>query len=283
VVVLVIGGTSMTLSGIGWGEDDPDDHPTCGEGFDRADLRPPGIQPELIKAVCETGKPIVMVMVHGRAYNIQWESEHIPAILDAWYPGEQGGNAIARILFGEVNPSGKLTVSYPQSVGHVPVFYDHQPSGRGFYHQPGTKEKPGRDYVFSSTDPLYPFGYGLSYTRFKFSDLRIEKTELTAGETLVLSVKVTNTGDREGKEVVQVYVNDLISSVSTPVKVLKAFKKISLKPGETRTVKLSIPCQELGLWNREMQYVVEPGAFEVMVGNSSKDIYLKKRIRIRKI
>ena len=182
-----------------------------------------------------------------------------------------------------MNPSGKLTVSYSQSVGHVPVFYDHQPSGRGFYHRPGTKEKPDRDYVFSSTDPLYPFGYGLSYTPFKFSDLRIEKTELTAGETLVLSVKVTNTGDREGKEVVQVYVNDLISSVSTPVKVLKAFKKISLKPGETRTVKLSIPCQELGLWNREMKYVVEPGAFEVMVGNSSKDIYLKKRIRIRKI
>ena len=280
VVVLVIGGTSMPLAGVGWGKEDPDDHPTCGEGYDRADLLPPGIQPKLIRAVWETGKPIVLVMIHGRAYNIQWESEHIPAILDAWYPGEQGGNAIARILFGEVNPSGKLPVSYPQSVGHVPVFYDHQPSGRGYYHQPGTKEKPGRDYVFSSTDPLYPFGYGLSYTTFDLSGLHLERTDLTAADTLIVSVQVTNTGAREGKEVVQVYVNDLVSSVATPVKVLKAFKKISLKPGETRPVKLAIPCQELGLWNREMKYVVEPGEFEIMVGNSSANTPLKQKIRI---
>jgi beta-glucosidase len=282
MVVLVIGGTSMTLSGIGWGEEDPDDHPTCGEGFDRAGLRPPGIQPELIKAVWETGKPLVLILVHGRAYNIKWESEHIPAILDAWYPGEQGGNAIARILFGEVNPSGKLTVSYPQSVGHVPVFYDHQPSGRGFYHQPGTKEKPGRDYVFSSTEPLYPFGFGLSYTSFKFSDLQIQKTELSADETLRLSVKVKNTGKVKGKEVVQVYINDKISSVSTPVKVLKAFKKVELMPSESKTLKFDIPCSELGLWDRNMNYIVEPGEFEVMVGSSSKDIYLNESFFIKK-
>ena len=280
VVVLIIGGTSMTLSGIGWGEDNSDDSPTCGEGFDRAELRPPGIQPELIKAIHKTGKPIVMIMVHGRAYNIKWESEHIPAILDAWYPGEQGGNAIARILFGEVNPSGKLTVSYPQSVGHVPVFYNHQPSGRGFYHQSGTKEKPGRDYVFSSTDPLYPFGYGLSYTSFKFSDLKIKKKKLSADETVRLSVKIKNIGKVKGKEVVQVYINDKISSVATPVKVLKAFKKVEIDPLETKTVEFEIPCSELGLWNRDMKYVVEPGKFEIMVGSSSKDIHLRSTISI---
>ncbi len=282
VVVLVIGGTSMTLSGVGWGEAHSDDHPTCGEGFDRADLRPPGIQPELIKAIYKTGKPIVMVMIHGRAYNIEWESRHIPAILDAWYPGEQGGNAIARILFGEVNPSGKLPVSYPQSVGHVPVFYDHKPSGRGFYHQPGTKEKPGRDYVFSSTEPLYPFGFGLSYTKFKLSGLKIKNTELTAGDNIQLSVKIKNTGKMAGREVIQVYVNDKISSVTTPVKVLKAFRKVELMPSETKTVMFEIPCRELGLWDRNMNYVVEPGAFEIMVGTSSKDIGLKKTIVIKK-
>jgi len=282
VVVLVIGGTSMTLSGIGWGEDHSDDSPTCGEGFDRAELRPPGIQPELIKAIHKTGKPIVMIMLHGRAYNIKWESEHIPAILDAWYPGEQGGNAIARILFGEVNPSGKLTVSYPQSVGHVPVFYNHQPSGRGFYHQPGTKEKPGRDYVFSSTEPLYPFGFGLSYTKFKFSDMKIKKAELTADENLILTVKVKNTGKVKGKEVVQIYFNDKISSVATPVKVLKEFKKVELMPSESKTVEFKIPCSELGFWDKNMNYVVEPGEFEIMAGSSSKDIYLNKTIKIKK-
>ncbi len=282
VVVLVIGGTSMTLSGIGWGDDKSDDHPTCGEGFDRADLRPPGVQPELIKAIYKTGIPIVMIMIHGRAYNIEWESRHIPAILDAWYPGEQGGNAIARILFGEVNPSGKLPVSYPQSVGHVPVFYDYKPSGRGFYHQPGTKEKPGRDYVFSSTEPLYPFGYGMSYTRFKLSGLKIKDTELTPDGKIQLSVKIKNTGRVAGKEVIQVYVNDKISSVTTPVKVLKAFRKVELMPSETKTVMFEIPCRELGLWDRNMHYVVEPGEFEIMVGTSSKDISLKKTIVIKK-
>jgi len=276
VVVLVIGGTSMTLSGIGWGEDHSDDSPTCGEGFDRAELRPPGIQPKLIKAIYNTGKPIVMVMVHGRAYNIKWESEHITAILDAWYPGEQGGNAIARILFGEVNPSGKLTVSYPQSVGHIPVFYNHQPSGRGFYHQAGSKEDPGRDYVFSSTEPLYPFGFGLTYTSFKFSKLKIQQTELTANDSLRISVKVKNTGQVKGKEVVQLYINDKISSVATPVKILKGFKKVTLMPSESKTVEFDIPCSELGFWDRDMNYVVEPGEFDIMVGSSSRDIHLKK-------
>ena len=283
VVILVIGGTSMSLSGKGWGElADKGAYPTSGEGYDRAELTPPGIQPSLIQAIYKTGKPIVLIMVHGRAYSIKWEKEHIPAILDAWYPGEEGGNAVARILFGEVVPSGRLTVSVPQSVGHVPVFYNYKPSGRGDYHQPGTPEKPGRDYVFSSTDPLFPFGFGLSYTRFDYSDLKIEQKELNEGDTINLNVKIKNTGKLTGKEVAQVYINDKISSVTTPVMVLKGFMKKEIRPGETVNLNFSIPCKELGLWNKNMNYVIEPGAFEIMIGSSAEDIRLKDTIIISK-
>ena len=159
VVVLVAGGTSMTLSGIGWGKENPNDHATCGEGFDRADLVPPGIQPELIRTIHKTGKPIIFILVNGRAYDIRWENEHLPAILEAWYPGEQGGNAVAKILFGEVNPSGKLSVSFPQSVGHVPVYYNHQPSGRGFYHQPGSQRKTRKGLCISFSRSTIPFWF----------------------------------------------------------------------------------------------------------------------------
>ncbi|MCK9343579.1 MAG: glycoside hydrolase family 3 C-terminal domain-containing protein [Massilibacteroides sp.] len=277
VVVLVVGGTSSTLSGIGWGKDIPGDYSTCGEGFDRTSLTPPGVQPELIQAIYKTGKPIVLVMVHGRPYTIAWEKEHIPAIIEAWYPGEEGGNALARILFGNVNPSGKLPVTVPKSIGHVPTFYNTKPSGKGFYHRPGSQEKPGRDYVFSSPEPLFPFGYGLSYTEFEYSDLKIEKNE----SEINLSVKIKNIGERKGKEVVQVYINDKISSVTTPVKVLKSFKKIEISPSELVTVNFSIPIEELGLWDQEMNYVVEPGEFEIMVGSSSNDILLRKTIAIK--
>jgi len=277
VVVLVIGGTSSTLSGIGWGKDRIGDYSTAGEGFDRTTLTPPGIQPKLIKALFDTGKPIVLVMVHGRPYSISWEKEHIPAILEAWYPGEEGGNAIARILFGDVNPSGKLTVSVPQSVGHIPTIYNYKPSGRGFYKQPGTPEKPGRDYVFSSPDPLFPFGYGLSYTEFQYSDLIIKNTD----GFVKLSLNVKNTGQITGKEVIQVYINDRISSVTTPVKVLVDFKKVEIKPSELVNVSFSIPIEEFGLWDKDLHYVVEAGEFEIMVGSSSEDIRLVKTFALK--
>ncbi len=280
VVVLVIGGTSSTLSGIGWGKDIPNDYPTSGEGFDRASLNPPGLQPELIQAIYKTGKPIVLVMVHGRSYSIPWEKEHIPAIVEAWYPGEEGGNAIAKVLFGEVNPSGKLTVSVPKSAGHVPVFYNHKPSGRGFYKKPGSLEKPGRDYVFSSPDPLFPFGHGLSYTKFEYSDLQVQDAKLYINGRIKLSVKVKNSGELTGKEVVQVYINDKISSITTPVKVLKEFKKVEISPNELITINFSIPIDELGLWDQDMNYIVEPGEFEIMIGSSSEDIRLRKTITI---
>jgi beta-glucosidase len=281
IVILVIGGTSMSLTGTGWGElADEGAYPTCGEGYDRSELSPPGIQPELIQTIYKTGKPVVLVMVHGRAYSIKWEKENIPAILEAWYPGEEGGNAVAGVLFGEVVPSGRLTVSVPQSAGHVPVFYNYKPSGRGHYHKPGTPENPGRDYVFASTEPLFPFGFGLSYTHFEYSDLNIKRKILRGTEQVEISLKVKNTGKVDGKEVVQVYINDKISSVTTPVKVLKGFKKVLVRKNETVDVSFTIPCKELGLWNKNMEYVVEPGEFEVMVGASSEDIRLRDVITI---
>ncbi len=275
VVVLIIGGTSIIYSGIGWGNDQLDQYNTCGEGMDRTTLDPPGVQPELIRAIHATGKPIVLVQVHGRPYSIPWEKEHIPAIVEAWYPGEQGGLALADILFGNVNPSGKLPVSVPQSVGHIPTVYDYKPSGRGYYHQPGTPEKPGRDYVFSSTDALFCFGHGLSYTQFEYSNLKIENKEIPAGQDVRLSLEIKNTGGVKGKEVVQLYLNDQVSSVTTPVKQLKGFQKIELQPGESKKVEFKVDFEELSLWNRDMIQVVEPGAFEVQVGSSSEDLRLK--------
>ncbi|BDD08166.1 glycosyl hydrolase family 3 [Fulvitalea axinellae] len=279
-VVLVIGGTSAVLSGIGWGKE-PSDYATCGEGYDRTELSPPGVQPKLIRAIQETGKPVVLVMVHGRPYSIAWENENLPAIVEAWYPGEQGGKAVADILFGNANPSGKLSVSVPKSVGHIPSYYHKKPSGKGYYRQRGTPEKPGRDFVFSSPDALYPFGHGLSYTTFEYSDLKIENKELASSDTLRLSLKVKNIGSVKGKEVVQVYLNDLVSSVTTPLKILKAFDKVEIAPQATATVRFEIPIKEMALWNAEMKQVVEPGGFQIMAGSSSEDIRLKDSFSVK--
>ena len=230
-----------------------------------------------------TGTPTVVVLVAGSAVTMRGWKDDASAILDAWYPGEEGGNAVARVLFGEVTPSGRLTVSVPQSVGHVPVFYNYKPSGRGHYHKPGTPENPGRDYVFSSTDPLWPFGFGLSYTKFEYSDLKIARKELTEKDNIEVTVKIRNTGKVTGKEVVQLYINDKISSVTTPVKVLKGFIKTEVKPGGTVTLNFRVPCKELGLWDKNMNYVVEPGEFEIMIGASAEDIRLKDSINLVKM
>lgn len=276
VAVVVLGETSVILSGLGWGvglgENEPRDPFVSGEGYDLTSLDPPGVQRELLQAVCATGKPVVLVMVHGRPWSIDWEKDHVPAILEAWYPGEQGGNAIAGILLGDVNPSGRLNCSVPRSVGHLPVTYDYKPSARGINCEPGTPEKPGRDYVFSSPAPLFAFGHGLSYTTFEYSDLKIDNNE--SAKTVKVSVNVRNTGSRDGKEVVQLYVNDRVSSVTTPQKMLKGFDKIELKAGEQKTVTFDLPYDELALWNASMQRVVEPGEFAVMIGRSAEDIAL---------
>lgn len=276
VAVVVLGETSVILSGLGWGvglgENEPRDPFVSGEGYDLTSLDPPGVQRELLQAVCATGKPVVLVMVHGRPWSIDWEKDHVPAILEAWYPGEQGGNAIAGILLGDVNPSGRLNCSVPRSVGHLPVTYDYKPSARGINCEPGTPEKPGRDYVFSSPAPLFAFGHGLSYTTFEYSDLKIDNN--ASAKTVRVSVNVRNTGSRDGKEVVQLYVNDRVSSVTTPQKMLKGFDKIELKAGEQKTVSFDLPYGELALWNASMQRVVEPGEFVVMICRSAEDIAL---------
>ena len=264
VAIVVIGGTSMVMAGTGWGTEQR--VATCGEGFDRTELTPPGVQEDLVRAVYETGTPTVVVLVHGRPYAIAWMAEHIPAIIEAWYPGEEGGNALADVLFGEVNPSGKLPVSVPRSVGHVPAFYNHKPSARGYYHKPGTPENPGRDYVFSEPTPLFPFGHGLSYTTFEYTNLLVSPQRILPGGRVNVRVDVRNTGKVAGKEVVQLYLDDVVSSVTTPVKALRRFEKIELKPGEQKTVRFNLTPDDLVLLDENMNWIVEPGTFKVMVG-----------------
>lgn len=282
VALVVLGETSVILSGLGWGvglgENEPKDPFVTGEGYDVTDINPMGVQRELLQVVYATGKPVVLVLVHGRPWSIDWEKEHIPAILEAWFPGEEGGSAIADILMGDVNPSGRLNCTFPQSVGHLPVFHDYKPSARGINREPGTLDKPGRDYVFSSTEPLFAFGHGLSYTTFEYSNLKV--TPCADGQSFQVDVTVKNTGKREGKEVVQLYLNDVVSSVTTPVKALRKFKKVNLAPGKARTISFTLEPRDLALWNRSMQLTVEPGEFKAMIGRSAEDIVLTESFSV---
>lgn len=252
-----------------------------GESFDLSDISLPGCQEALIRAVKATGKPTIVVLVAGKPFAIPWVKDNCEAVIVQWYGGEQEGRAIAEILFGEVNPSGRLNVSFPQSTGHLPVFYNYYPSDKGFYHDHGTLEKPGRDYVFSSPDPVWAFGHGLSYTTFKYKSMQISNKEFTDDDTCEITVEVANTGKRDGKEVVQLYVNDIVSSVVTPVKELRRFEKVFIPAGETRTVKFNLPIKELALWNTDMKEVVEPGDFELQVGAASDDIRLTEIITVK--
>jgi len=276
VAVVVVGGSSMVSCGVGWGTDDPNEsNATCGEGFDRTELGLPGVQQDLVEAVVATGVPTVVVLVHGRPYGIEWIAEHVPAILDAWYPGEAGGAALADILFGKVNPSGRLPVSVPRCVGQVPAFYNHKPSARGHYHRPGRPGRPGRDYVFMPPTPLFEFGHGLSYTTFAYSNLSVCPGEIALDGQVTVRVDVENAGARAGKETVQLYVNDVVSSVTTPVKALKGFLKIALDPGQKETVEFALTSDDLALLNQDMQRVVEPGAFEVMIGGLTAEFQVR--------
>lgn len=252
----------------------------CGEGFDLNDLNLTGAQGDLIRAVYATGKPVVLVLVSGKPFTISWEKEHIPAIIAQWYGGEQEGYAIADVLFGKVNPSGHLTYSFPQSVGHLPVYYNHLPSDKGFYKRPGSYEQSGRDYVFSSPDPLWAFGHGLSYTTFSFDKMECDRNIYSSGDTITVKVQVRNTGQKTGKEVIQLYVRDLVSSAVTPVKQLKAFAKVELKPGEQKNVTLRVAVAELCLFDKEGNPFLEPGEFEIQVGNASDCILQKQVIRV---
>ena len=227
-----------------------------------------------------TGKPVIVVLVSGKPFAIPWIKENIPAIITQWYPGEQGGNAIAQVLFGKVNPSGKLNVSFPQSVGHLPVFYNYFPTDKGYYNKRGSPDHPGKDYVFSSPDPLWAFGTGLSYTTFDYQSLTLLKHVFTDGDTCHLQVTVKNTGPVDGKEVVQLYVRDKVSSVVTPVQELKGFQKVFIKAGESVKVTFDLPVEDLALYNADMKKVVEPGEFELQVGGASDQIKLKESIEV---
>jgi beta-glucosidase len=239
------------------------------------------VQRELLQEIYKTGKPVILVLVHGRPWSITWEKENIPAILEAWYPGEKGGTAVANILFGKVNPSGRLNVSVPQSVGHIPVFYNHVNSNKGFYHNPGSPDKPGQDYVFSSTSVLFPFGYGLSYTSFMYSNMQVSANSFGKNEEVQVFVDVTNSGSIPGKEVVQMYLGNKVNSVTTPVMALKGFEKINLKPGETKTVKFVVKPEDIAIWNTDMKQVTEPGTFEVMIARSAEDVVFKKTLEYK--
>ena len=237
---------------------------TSGEARDRSDLNLTGKQEELVKAVHATGTPVVVVLVNARPVSISWIHEKVPAILEVWLPGEEGGRAVADVLFGDYNPGGKLPISFPRTVGQVPVYYSHKPSG-GRSHWLG-------DYVEGSTKPLYPFGYGLSYTTFEYSNLRITPQDVDASGQVSIQVDVTNTGKMAGDEVVQLYVHIPAQNVTRPVKELKGFKRISLDPGQSKTVIFELPVALLGFYDENMDFVVEPGKVDVFVGSSSEDI-----------
>jgi beta-glucosidase len=223
------------------------------------------VQQQLVEAIVATGTPVVLALMNGRPLAIPWIAEHVPALLDVWLPGEEGGNAVADVIFGDVNPGGKLPMSFPRGVGQAPIYYNHKPSG-GRSHWKG-------DYVEMSTKPLFPFGHGLSYTSFAYSNLRLDRQEATADDQVAISIDIANTGERAGDEVVQLYVHDVQASVTRPVKELKGFQRISLEPGETRTVTFQLAVRQLGFFNLQMAYVVEPGAIEVFVGSSSQEIH----------
>lgn len=242
-----------------------------GESSSRTDIEIPSIQKELLKALIQTGKPVALVLFTGRPLALKWEQENIPAILNVWFGGSEAGHAIADVLFGDVNPSGKLTTSFPQNVGQVPIYYNHKNTGRPL---PEGKwfQKFRSNYLDVSNDPLYPFGFGLSYTNFSYSDIQLSSTSLKGNTRLTASVTVTNTGSRTGKEVVQLYIRDVVGSVTRPVKELKGFEKIELKAGESRTVSFAITPEDLKFYNYDLKYDWEPGQFQIMIGGNSRDV-----------
>ncbi|MFZ6022930.1 MAG: glycoside hydrolase family 3 N-terminal domain-containing protein [Bacteroidota bacterium] len=239
-----------------------------GEFRDRASLQLPGLQEKLIRELAKTGKKIIVVLIGGSAVTMTNWIDDVDAVVAAWYPGEQGGHAIASVLMGDYNPSGKLPISFPVSEAQLPLVYNHAPTGRG------------DDYNNLSGLPLFPFGFGLSYTSFRFSDLSIEKTSLKKGDSTTVSCTITNTGKKDGDEVVQLYIRDLLSSVSQPVMQLKGFERIHLKAGESRKVYFNILPEHLSLFDADMNKIIEPGAFRLMIGSSSRNIQLKANLTV---
>jgi beta-glucosidase len=246
---------------------------TTGEFRDSTDLGLPGVQEALVKAIVAVGKPVVLVLLNGRPAAIPDLVDPVNAILEAWVPGEEGARAVAASLFGDFNPGGKLPVSVPRSAGQVPVFYNHKPSGM--------RSNIYGDYVTEPVTPLFPFGHGLSYTSFAYTDLVISKLEAGIGESIDVSLTVTNQGPRAGDEVVQLYVQDEYSSMPRPMKELKGFKRLPLQPGETCRMTFHLPVNQLAYFDEDLDLLVEAGKIILMVGSSSEDIYLTGEFKVR--
>ncbi|MBC7810772.1 MAG: glycoside hydrolase family 3 C-terminal domain-containing protein [Burkholderiales bacterium] len=242
---------------------------TSGEARDRAELGLPGVQAQLVKAVYETGMPIVLVLVNGRPVTLDWMADSAPngvaAVLEAWFPSEEGANAVVDALFGDINPGGKLPITFPRSVGQVPIYYGHKPSGGRSHWKV--------DYVETSVEPLYPFGHGLSYTRFQFDNLRIASAEAQAGESVSIRVDVSNIGQRAGDEVVQLYTHQNVPMIARPVQELKGFQRVSLDAGQTKTIRFDVAVNQLGYYDMDNRFVVSPGKVDVMLGSSAHDIH----------
>ena len=242
-----------------------------GEAASRTDLQLPGNQQKLLEALKDTGKPVILVLMNGRPLALEWADQNVAAIVEAWYPGVEGGNAIADVLSGDYNPSGKLPVTVPRNVGQVPLYYNMLNTGRPIDPADlGAKFKSR--YLATPNTPLYAFGHGLSYTKFSYSDIALSSKSMPMDGRLTASVTVTNTGQYSGEETVQVYIQDLVASISRPVKELKAFKKITLAPGEFRAVNFTITANDLAFYRLDMSYGAEAGKFKLNIGGASDDV-----------
>jgi len=269
-VAIVVVGENQGQNGV----DEESDRPTDGEGHDVASLDLTGVQEDLIRAVYETGTPTVVVLVNGRPLSIRWTAEHVPAIVEAWRPGERGGEAVADVLFGDYNPSGRLAITVPRHSGQLPAYYNYKPSKAYWIY--GEK----RGYADMPATPLYPFGYGLSYTKFDYSNLRIDPAEIHPAGNARVSVDVKNTGGRAGEETVQLYLHETFAPVSTPVKQLRGFERVALQPGEMKTVAFTLTPEDFQLLDQDMHWVVAPGDFEINVGRSSDDLPLMGTLQV---
>lgn len=272
-VVMVVGDSSYFYDGVKWGDNPPDGKVavTCGETFDVSSMELPGRQQELLEAVYAVGKPVILVLQTGRPYAICWAKENIPAIVQAWYPGEQGGYALAELLFGDFSPSGRLPISFPRSAGHVPVFYNYKISARGRCATPGAPGNPGRDYVFDSPQALYSFGDGLSYTTFAYKDLTAQQTGKTSASVIVT---VKNTGHRASYEVIQLYISQMYCRITPFVRQLRGFEKVWLEPGQEKTVAFTLGFEDFAFVNEDMKPEVEPGEFKICIGDQKTSLFL---------
>jgi beta-glucosidase len=251
-----------------------------GEAKSKSNLQLPGVQEDLIRAVAATGKPVIVIIGAGRPLIFNWVADNVPAIVYSWWLGTKGADAIVDVLFGDYNPSGKLPISFPRSEGQIPIYYNHYNTGR-----PATSDSDRfyrSAYLDLSIYPRYEFGYGLSYTSFRYDELKVSKTRIKPGDAIEVSMKLTNTGKYAGEEVVQLYIRDRVGSVVRPVKELKDFKKIKLQAGESKTIHFTINKEKLSFFNDKLQWIAEPGEFDLMIGSSSEDIRLRSQFEMIK-